>query len=463
MGRRAVDSYDPKGLSTRAEKDDRPAKQRMAERLRAKVRIARFKGATIIEEEDHWVDMSADRFAMAVYHEFGDGVNKSRVTDLEHLFRTTAPDMSSKAHLIAFGQRVWDMKKLDWTESIAGEDCVYRVPYTPAEPKGRLKFIMDLAKNDKGVYDDIMQSVAPLIMDKKPTGVIWFLGGGANGKSTLVHLLYKIFGPYLTEITVKQLEDERDTPQLNGKLGNVCKESSEGFVEDTRTYKSIGTHESFSVHKFHSQDMVEIEGNVHHIFSANNIPTFGDKSYGARRRTLVVPFQNQFKPDEMFEDKTFTKGFIEQFLGEMVAYAVQLKERRYEYEFSATTLAMKEKYDTDANTASTYVDELYTQEIYGFLNFNLLKMDYENWCADHGYKPSSINVLRRAMDDRGYHRRTVRDDSQRTIKMYLYGGHQFGDLIKVAERTGIYQLKDSTHVEIDRLRDEEQQQLLSEF
>ena len=463
MSRRGVDKFESGSSEVSGDvQNEKPIKQRLAERLRAKVRIARFKGATIIEEEGCWVDMTSDRFSEAVYSEFGDGITRSRVSDLEHLFRTTSKDMSSKAHLIAFGGRVWDMKKLDWTGELSSEDCVYRVPYEPVEPEKKLKFILDLAKGDEGVYDDIMQSVAPLIMHKKPTGVIWFLGGGANGKSTLVHLLYKIFGPYLTEITVKQLEDERDTPQLNGKLGNVCKESSEGFVEDTRTYKSIGTHESFSVHKFHSQDMVEIEGNVHHIFSANNIPTFGDKSYGARRRTLVIPFQNQFKPDELFEEKTFTKEFIQQFLGEMIKYAVVLKKRKYEYHFSDTTMYMKEKYDTDANTAQTYADELFNQDIYGFLNYRLLYLDYENWCAEHGYRHSSINVLRRAMDEKGFIRRSAKDPDGRITKVYLAGAHKFGELVRVADRNGIYQLASSSAV-VDSLGEPEQQDLLKDW
>lgn len=438
----------------------KPVKQKYAEGLRKKVRIARFKGACIIEEEGKWVDMTSDRFAEVVYKTFGDGLHKSRVTDLEHLFRTTAPDMSEKAHLIAFGNKVWDMRELDWTQDVAAEDCVYRVPFDAAKKNDKpIKFIMDLAMGDKGVYGDIMQSVAPLIMDKKPTGVIWYLGGGANGKSTLVHLLYKIFGPYLTEITVKQLEDERDTPQLNGKLGNVCKESSEGFVEDTRTYKSIGTHETFSVHKFHSQDMVTIEGNVHHIFSANNIPAFGDKSYGARRRTLVIPFQNRFDPDEMYEDRTFTKAFIESFISEMIFYARKLKEQDYEFVFSQTTREMKEKYDTDANTAQTYADELVRSEIYAFSNYGFLQGDYEDWCREHGYKPSSINVLRRAMDEKDFARRSVRTSDGRTMKMYLLSGVKSLEVSQVGGRRGIYQL-DGSKVDAEKQSDDAQEELL---
>lgn len=456
----------------------KPIKQVMAEKLEATVRIVRFKGATVIEETDkkgnaRWVDLTSDKFAEVCYKKFGAGLNKTRINDLEHLFRTSSPDMSHLDSFIAFGGKVWDMKKLDWTNEVPAEDCIYRVKYTPpdgdfSETKvtrkdGRLKFIMELAMHDEGVYDDIMQSVAPIIMHKKPTGVIWYLGGGANGKSTLVHLLYKIFGPYLTELTVKQLEDERDTPQLNGKLANVCKESSEGFVEDTRTYKSIGTHENFSVHKFHSQDMVEIEGNVHHIFSANNIPTFGDKSYGARRRTLVIPFNNRFKPDETFEDRTFTTQFVDAFITEMIKYAVMLKkEQKYEYKFSNTTMAMKEKYDTEANTAQTYADDLVQNDILGFRNFRLLNTDYENWCQDTGFKPSSINVLRRAMDEKGFVRRSARDQHGKSIKMYLKGDVAYPDLRSVPERLGLFQTADSA-ANVDKITEDEADNILKDW
>lgn len=463
MGRRGIDKYQG-AIDPSAEATDKPLKQRLAERLRAEVRIARFKGATIIEEDGAWHDLTSERFAEVCYKLFGDGLTRHRVNDLEHLFRTTSTDLSTKAGYIAFGDQVWDMAKVDWTDAIAAEDCVYRVPFTPVRStKKRLPFILDLANGEVGVYDDIMQSIAPLILAKKPTGVVWFLGGGANGKSTLVHLLYKMFGPYLTEITVRQLEDERDTPQLNGKLGNVCKESSEGYVEDTRTYKSIGTHENFLVHKFHSQDMVRIEGNVHHIFSANNIPVFGDKSYGARRRTLVIPFNNRFKADETFEDKTFTKKFIENFTAEIIEYAKRLKEQKYEYRFSSTTVEMKEKYDTEANTAQTYADDLVAQDLLGFLNYRLLDMDYENWCADHGYKRSSVNLLRRAMDEKGFIRRSGRDTDGRLVKVYTATGIKYPDLVRVEGRLGLFQLKASEHSEVDQLDRDKQEALLTDW
>lgn len=408
-------------------------KEMYAEKLRNKVKIAKFNGTVIIASNDLWRDMGSDLFAQACYEEFGDSISKSMIVDLEHLFRNTAQDFSDKSHLILFRDRVWNTKTVSWDIEAPGEDCIYGINNVPVESDKKIQFILDLACGDEGVYDDIMQSVAPLLLDRKPTGVIWYLGNGSNGKSSLVHLLYMIFGEYLTEVTVKQLEDERDAPQLNGKLGNICKESSEAFIKDTRTYKSIGTHESFLVHKFHSQEMTRVYGNVHHIFSANNIPTFSDKSDGAKRRTLIIPFNNRFDSDENFEDRTFTNEFIEIFLGEMIKYALMLKENNYSYKFSDASLSVKEQYDLDSNTPATYALEIISEGVKGFTDFRNLFVDYENWCAENGYKPSSVNVLRRTMKDKGFSRKSRRIGDIYD-HVYMYAQHDYKNTINWGDK-----------------------------
>lgn len=425
------------------DQDKKTKKQMYAEHLEKVVKIAKFNGSVIIRVDQVWQTMGSDLFASICYQEFGYSITRSMVQDLEHSFRNTAKDMSNRSHLISFGDKVWNTKKAKWDVLATQEECIYGIKYEPREPITRIKFIMDLACGDEGLYDDIMQSVAPLLLHRKPTGVIWYLGNGSNGKSSLVHLLYLVFGEYLTEVTVKQLEDERDAPLLNGKLGNICKESSEAFISDTRTYKSIGTHESFLVHKFHSQEMTSVNGNVHHIFSANNIPTFSDKSDGAKRRTLIIPFNNRFDSDETFEDRTFTEEFIEEFIGEMMKYAQTIKSRNYTYEMSSVSQKVKFQYDLDSNTSTTYVDEMMEEEGFrGFLNFLFLYQDYENWCGKNGYKPSSVNVFRRSVRDRGFNRKIIRKDKN-VFSLYLHNESEYDDLEKISDmQPGILKIKE---------------------
>jgi hypothetical protein len=276
---------------------------------------------------------------------------------------------------------------------------------------------MQLAGDDTGLYDDILQSLAPLVMAKKPDGVIWWVGDGANGKSTLMDAIYKIFPGQLSSITVKRLVDGRDTPSLNGTLGNVVKESSEGRIDDTEIYKSLGTHENFRVHKFHSQDDIEIRGNLHHIFSANLIPSFNDKGYAARRRTFVIPFGQRFASDPTFEERTFTPEFYGRLIVEICKYAVKLKAKATNTSGQPPHWPPNRTMTPRLVTPRSLPNGLLARGLVAFSSFNQVRAEYENWCADEGYVPLGVGNLRRAMFSLGFDRISTRSAGD-TTKMY---------------------------------------------
>lgn len=404
-------------------------------------RIVRFRGRPMVLDVDkndfeHWRPLHREMFDRLAYPILG-GVSRSRMSDVFSFISNTAEDYSENEHLIGFGKTTigddgepkglsltWDMETLDWT-GIPLPHCIWRSPYAPKIPEkdenGKRKpvqFIMDLAGGDKGLYDDIMQSIAPIIMHRKPDGVIWWVGDGANGKSTLMDALYRIFPGQFSSITVKRLVDGRDTPSLNGTLANVVKESSEGRIDDTEIYKSIGTHENFRVHKFHSQDDIEIRGNVHHIFSGNSVPSFNDKGFSARRRTFIIPFRERFESDPTFEEKTFTPEVFGHLITEMAMYAAQIERQGYRYKWSATTLAAKADYDMEANNAEEYVKEMIAEGVVAFNSYQPVKVDYENWCAANGYVPLGIGNLRKALTACGFDRVSNRDTDGKISKIY---------------------------------------------
>lgn len=390
----------------------------------------------------HYIPLNKEAFDRIAYPLLG-GVSRSRMSDVFAYLGNTAKDLTANDHLVQFGvdfgelaveattdlvyaamnkPRVWDTRELTWSLDTESKQSIWRSPYSVTgklhDEQIRVPFVMSLAGNDTGIYDDIMQSLAPLVMEKKPDGVIWWVGDGANGKSTLMDAIYKMFPGQLSSLTVKRLTDGRDTPSLNGTMANIVKESSEGRVEDTEIYKSIGTHENFRVHKFHSQDDVEIRGNLHHIFSANSVPTFNDKGYSARRRTFIIPFGQTFDSDPSFEERTFTQEMFGQLIAEICRYAVRLREQGYKYKWSAQTLAAKGEYDMDANNAEEYAKHLIHQGIVGFESFSPIKLDYEIWCADEGYVPLGITNLRRAINSLGFTRSTKRDGPGGVTNIY---------------------------------------------
>lgn len=379
-----------------------------------------FKGLALwrTPETRGYQPLRSDDFARLVYGRFS-GISKSGIEDLLHAMRTTAPDRTEWADKIAFGDQIWDMRKLELVDFTT--NYVYESPLKPTGDKKKAwKFLVELANGDEELAKDYLQAMAPLFMFRKPTGVVWFVGGGSNGKSALINALYRIIGKYFASMTTSAIEDGRDSPRLNGVLGNICRESSESRVEDTERYKAIGTHEPFTVHKFHSQDTVEIDTTFHTIFNANNIPVFNDKTKGARRRTLILPFPAHFKDDPSFEDKTFTNEFLGGLIELILETTRIIRDNGYRYKWSDATIKAKESYDNDVNSAEAFVDYLTESGICGFFNYAMLKMNYENWCAHNGLIPLGVTTLKRTVSNEvGVIRKPIRENGN-VVQRYQF-------------------------------------------
>lgn len=398
------------------------AKQRRYEIISANNTFFRFKGQLHHSQSLSRVD--DDEFARICYS-YLSFPSIQEIKELSHAFRLMAQDITDEAkNKILFGNySVWEMDTLTIRPLKDDELVVYSTKYSPNSDNAELAqaFLLDLAKGDEDLVEDYLQALAPLFMARRPTGVIWFVGDGANGKSSLIDAMYRLIGDFLTSVTTSALEDGRDAPKLNGILGNLVRESSEVRVNDTERYKALGTHEPFAVHKFHSQDGYTIDADFHTVFNANNIPTFADKTDGTRRRTIIVPFPNKFAVDEEFNDRTFNEEFLSGLLWLILEKAVFLKDNHYRYAFSPATQSAKSEYDVEANSAEAYRLDLLTTGVEAFVNYNNLFTDYQSWCGEHGLVPLGITNVKRVFKPFVSEKpRSVRLTDGRVAKWYFF-------------------------------------------
>jgi len=383
-------------------------------------RPIRFKGAILAQQDGIYVTLTETMVAQYLLLNMGSGLPKTKIKDTHYALMAIAPDRTEELqHLIAFGGKVWDMETLDWRNDISPEDCVYRTDYQPDERYKALSyaFVKELANGSPDVARDILVSIAPLLMATRPTGVIWWLGDGANGKSSLTTLVYKVFGSNLSGFDVKQLEDGKVAPMLNGKLGNVVRESFSGYIENTDVYKSLGTHESLMVRRLGTNESIEISGDLHHIFSTNSIPTFGDKSNGIARRTWTIPFDNKFPSDPTFEERTFTKEFINGFVYMITEATRTVRDEGYNYErlFSERTRGVRDDYQLEANSADAYFNEMIESGLVGFTNYGQLHQDYQQWCLEHGHNSYNLRQFSRVSKNFGFERSTyINNEAENT-------------------------------------------------
>ena len=316
----------------------------------AKHRIIRFHGRAMIELDlpyPRFVSLNKDLFSEMATPLLG-WVKQQHLNHLYDYLTSTAPDLSWSDRFIVFGDlseskaniSVWDMERLEFRSDISPRDCVRRSPYSvkqhssPQDALPPIPLIMQLAGGDKRLYDDIMQTLAPLVMSCKPEGVVWWVGGDAESKQLLIEAVYRILPNQLAKLDVERLNRGRRTPTLNGKLGNVVQGGSSA-VADISLYRSLAKHQTFGIHRYRSQEGLNILGNVHHIFSSPHAPTFSRKTWSTQRRTVIIPLSHhgESKPLTMLSDQSMSD-----LLAEICAYAEQIKRQGYRYNMSAATL-----------------------------------------------------------------------------------------------------------------------------
>lgn len=328
------------------------------------------------------------------------GTSENMTKDFATTIKTIAPDWSKHSHYIGFGDgRVWDMEALDWcdqTEYVFQTNIIPQPAGSPGYIAAK-QFLDQLAVGDSALARDYLQGIAPLYMARRPSGIVWFVGNGANGKSALLNTLYLTFGRHLANVNTAQLEDGKVIPVLNGVLGNIVREGSEARVEDSSNYKLLGTREPLSVRKLYTQEITTVDSDFHTIFNANNIPIFGDKTEAIRRRTLTIPFPAHFKDNPNFERETFTP----EFLGGMVTLALEeaqaLRDRGYRFEWSPATIAMQKEYNDSVNSAEAFVQYLKEKNVLGVFNWGVLERNYHFWCSDEGRSELGRQTLKRVL------------------------------------------------------------------
>jgi phage/plasmid-associated DNA primase len=370
----------------------------------SRYQFVRFKGAPLVSAPvtenqpgtEGLVAMTEDNFSPIAY-EFKPSPSRAAIMDMFHMIEYTAPDWSHLDRYVAFGDKVWDRQTLTFAPNQMKWVYATNIKLSDNTAPAK-KFLLELSQGDADLAHDYLQAMAPLMMMDRPTGIIWFVGDGANGKSSLLKALYKVFGRHFVSLTTADLEDGRDIPSLRGKLGNIVLEASEARIADSKAYKSIGSHENLRVHAFNKQSGIEIESGFHTIFNANNIPTFADKTGAIKRRTWTIPFNAHFKDNPTFERDTFTPEFLGGLFQLILDTAVEIRDNGNKYQWSPATMDMKKQYDDSVNSAEAFIKHLIDLHIMGVYNYAFLESNYRDWCSREGHIPLSIQTLKRTLN-----------------------------------------------------------------
>lgn len=419
---------------------NKPKKADLVSFVMDRVNICNYYDRTYVEKNCLWKNISEKDFSSICYAVFGAGIPSAHVRDLEHYFMSSHNIIEAPSRLIAFGNKIWDMNKCDFVDEPISK-CFFRSEYTPnMNVKMRSNwFVEDLACKDMNVYDDIMYTLSIMFSSQKPDLVGFFYGDGKNGKSVLMDVMRKIIGNHISSINLERLTDQRDAPLINGTLANLCGENADNIViEDSQVYKSIGSHEDWSVHRMHTNESIAIDTNPVHVFCVNNMPNFKDKSSAIIRRARIVPFKNKFVEDSKFKENLYAnRKFMSDFLGELLLYCQDGKKNNWKNEISESTQKEIDDYELLRNSSKTFIDEYIDGGLVGFKDFVMLGNVYSNWCKANGYTEMGVKTFRNSVMKRDFKRKSGGDNAAKVYMLDKY------DVSNTRFSVGLYYSEDN--------------------
>ena len=126
--------------------------------------------------------------------------------------------------------------------------------------------------------------------------IVCLVGGGANGKTSLLSLLQTLVGAdQVYAGSGGALNDRFTLPNLAGRLLYVDDDLSEGARLNDGLLKQMSEDKLMTARRAHASGSVTFRASALPILAMNGAPKINDSSYGLLRRLLVIPFDRRFE------------------------------------------------------------------------------------------------------------------------------------------------------------------------
>lgn len=166
-----------------------------------------------------------------------------------------------------------------------------------------LEWLSEVMEFDKARIDSVLDFLAYILWPRYDDHCFtYFTGNGANGKSTLMNVIYALVGKSsYSSISLSQLVGNRFAPAaLDGKLINVSGESSgiELDYDQENTLKSLSEGTEVFVENKGTPGYF-MKNTAKLLFLSNALPKFKEGGHSIKRRLIIIPFNKTFTtPDE---------------------------------------------------------------------------------------------------------------------------------------------------------------------
>lgn len=238
----------------------------------------------------------------------------------------------------------------------------------------------------------------PLIVDKDFKRMLAkffiFIGGGGNGKGTLLRIITEILGKKnCSALSIKQMADERYFTTMQGKLCNLGDDIEDEYIskDQIKLLKNISTCDYVSTRNLFEVAR-DIELTISLIFTSNHLLKAREKGDSYRRRVDWMPmFTKPSRKDPKFIEKLTTPAAL--------AYWVHLIVKAYMRLYRQNGFTPCKLIDDFNNEYHKFNDNLNdfiegtTAEHWIGKGKNEVYKEYKLWCEDADEKPQGKEKL----------------------------------------------------------------------
>ena len=237
---------------------------------------------------------------------------------------------------------------------------------------------------------------------------VMFIGtSSANGKSTILRLMNKLFGKHNTvSISLQELIYNRFMGQkLDGKLLNIYADINDKKIADLDKFKLFVSGDYITVERKNGHPY-EIIPKTIHFFSTNTLPEIEEDNNAVYRRFVIIEFPNSFEGQEDFDlfDKLTTKEELEGIMWLLVRTAKRLaKNKQFTYKQSSDEIRMRWK--QQSNAVFETIEKSYgfiIKKNDGRISRQEFYSQYIKFCKSKNYAVKTPGTVTRQVEKLGY-------------------------------------------------------------
>jgi putative DNA primase/helicase len=228
-----------------------------------------------------------------------------------------------------------------------------------------------------------------------------FVGGGGNGKGTLLKIITKILGEEnVSSLSIKQMADERYFASMFGKLANLGDDIEDEFIskEQVKMLKNISTCDRVQMRRmFENSKDVQLTCSL--IFTSNHVLKAREKGDSWKRRVDWIPLYAKPKRKDAKLFAKLTKPESLQYWIRLIVEAYQRLHKNECFTFCDRINQFNEEYHKMNNNINEFLFDYDPQDFIGKQKRESFR-EYRAWCEENEEQPLGAEKFHEELSNR---------------------------------------------------------------